>query len=289
MGIARMNKIYLLAHQAEKDQILRVLQQAGVVEISDITEADEETAHWAELVEPDQAREDLQEIESEIAKVKFSLDYLNRYYPEKKGMLDELLAEKEVLTPEELAAQEAEWAQKSAEVYASLKKVDEELLTLRNAETRLQNATQQLLPWQNLTLPLEELRETKAVWVQLGTIPAAATEAFQVQMQQIDVPSFYELVSRERDDAYLVVGCHQDDVETVQEILKEFSFNRHNLNQFTGTIAGNLAECEQKAAELEKRRAEVLSVIEAQLEHRQLSVLPRHSLCDGSKNWLWRN
>ena len=114
--------------------------------------------------------------------------------------------------------------------------------------------------------------------------PAAATEAFQVQMQQIDVPSFYELVSRERDDAYLVVGCHQDDVETVQEILKEFSFNRHNLNQFTGTIAGNLAECEQKAAELEKRRAEVLSVIEAQLSIAKLSsTSTTFSLCDGSK------
>ena len=191
MGIARMNKIYLLAHQAEKDQILRVLQQAGVVEISDITEADEETAHWAELVEPDQAREDLQEIESEIAKVKFSLDYLNRYYPE-KGMLDELLAEKEVLTPEELGAQEAMGAKKCRSLCVA-EKVDEELLTLRNAETRLQNATQQLLPWQNLTLPLEELRETKAVWVQLGTIPAAATEAFRYKCNKLMCPVFMSL------------------------------------------------------------------------------------------------
>ena len=269
MGIAKMNKIYLLAHQAEKDRILQVLQQAGVVEISDLTEENAETADWAELVEPDQAREQLQEIENQIAKVRFSLDYLNRYYPEKKGMLDDLLAEKEVVTTEELAAREAEWAQTSAEVYTALKKIDEELLALRNEETRLQNTRQQLLPWQNLPLPLEELRETKAVSVQLGTIPAAVVNEFQKQMQQLEAASFYEIIAQGRDDAYLVVGWHQDDAEAVQDVLKGFSFNRHNLNQFTGTVAENLAECERKATALAKKRAQLLSAIETQLEYRQ--------------------
>lgn len=269
MGIAKMNKIYLLAHQSEKDQILQVLQQAGVVEISEISVDDADTASWVELVEPDEARAELQEIENELAKVKFSLDYLNRYYPEKKGMFAELLAEKEVVTMEDLSTREAEWTQISGEVYGALKKVDEELLALRNEETRLQNTRQQLLPWQNLSLPLEELQETKTVWVQLGTIPASVVQEFQAQLQQLDVPSFHEIVSQERDDAYLVVGCHQDDAEAVQGILKEFGFNRHNLSQFTGTVQENLAECDRKAAELEKRRAQVLSTVEEQLAYRQ--------------------
>jgi vacuolar-type H+-ATPase subunit I/STV1 len=65
MAIAKMNKVYLIAHQAEKEQVLSILQQSGMVEISDLQTKDAGRELWAELVESDQDQDALQELEDD--------------------------------------------------------------------------------------------------------------------------------------------------------------------------------------------------------------------------------
>ena len=94
MGIARMNKVYILGHQSDKDRILSVLQQAGLLEINDLSQEDGENQEWAALVEKDRETEAVQKLDSLLSEVNFNLDFLNSYHPQKKGLLDDLFMEK---------------------------------------------------------------------------------------------------------------------------------------------------------------------------------------------------
>ena len=171
MGIAKMSKVTLLAHQTDKERILDLLQQSGVLEISDLTEQLAAEEPLADFLEQDQEQEAMQAVEKSMAEVRFNLDFLNRYHRVNKGLLDDLLAEKKALTVSEVEENVPTWAEISSKVYQTFKAIDEQLLALRNEETRLQNLRKQLQPWQKLTLPLEDLKDSKTVRLQLAAVP----------------------------------------------------------------------------------------------------------------------
>ncbi len=187
MGIAKMNKLYLVAHQAEKDKVLAILQQLGVLEVSDLQAKDVEGQAWAEMVEGDQEQEALQSLEARLADVRFSLDFLQRYYPAKKSLLAALNDSKMVVNSAELSGSAAEWDKVSSNVYVALRKTDEKLMLLRNEETRLQNLKIQLTPWVKLDVPLEEIKATPLVRTELGTLPAAELAHGAEQIVGVDI------------------------------------------------------------------------------------------------------
>jgi V/A-type H+-transporting ATPase subunit I len=269
MGIAKMNKVYLVAHQAEKDQVLAVLQQLGVVEVSDLQAKDVEDQAWAELVEGDQEQEALQSLEARLADVRFSLDFLKRYYPEKKSMMDALNASKMPFRSGELYGNATQWGKTAETVYSALKKIDEKLMSLRNEETRLQNLKLQLKPWEVFTVPLEEIKTTTAVRTELGTLPTVDVALAKEELLAV-APAFYlEEVNSNRGESFVVVAHHTEDAEDVQAILKQHNFNRHTFAQLSGTAAENLARIEESLINAEQERQAALESAGQQAEHRE--------------------
>lgn len=268
MGIAKMNKVFLVAHQAEKDQVLAVLQQLGVLEVSDLQAKDVESQAWAELVEGDQEQEALQSLEARLADVRFSLDFLNRYYPAKKSMLDALSGSKVAVPAGELNGNAAEWARISDQVYAALRKIDEKLMALRNEETRLQNLKLQLSPWEKLTVPLQEIKTTAFVRTELGTLPTAELAAAKEELSA-SVPGFYlEEVNSDRGESFIFIMHHTANAEDVQAVLKQRNFNRHTFPQLSGTVADNLKRIQDELTKADEERKAALASAQEQVQYR---------------------
>lgn len=269
MGIAKMSRVYLVAHQSEKEKVLDVLQQSGLVEISDLQAKDAEPTDWWELVEGEEALPELQELEARLGEVRFAQDFLARYYPEKKGMLEALSAEKLTVSAGELEEQAEKWAKTAREVYAALRKVDERLVALRSEETRLQNLKAQLAPWVKLAVPVEELKSTATVRVEVGVLPAGGLAKAREELLSAVPTCYLEEVDKNSNEAYVVVVCHHRDGELVQSILKQHNFNRQGFGDLSGTVAENLKLVDEGLARLEKERQEALELAAEQVKYRE--------------------
>ena len=269
MGIAKMNKVYLVAHQAEKDNVLAVLQQLGVMEVNDLQAKDLEDQAWAELVEGDQDQEGLNVLEERLADLRFSLEFLKRYYPAKKSMMDALNDIKTTVSAGELTNTAVKWAAVSEEVYVALRKVDEKLISLRNDETRLQNLKLQLAPWAKLDVPLEEIGATKSVHIDLGILPTADVGPVKEELAAAVTAFNLEEVASDRGETNVLVAYHIDDADEVTTLLKNRNFTKHTFPQLSGTPAENLERIEQELAHAAQERETALAAAGEQVKNRE--------------------
>jgi V/A-type H+-transporting ATPase subunit I len=270
MAIAKMHKVYLVGHQAEKERVLGLLQQAGMMEISDIREEDADCEAWAPLVESDQALEAVQELDTRLGEVRFALDFLNRYYPAKKSMLEALGGDRKRFTEAEIRSAAVGWAQLASQVYTDLRRIDEKLMMLRNEETRLQNLKALLVPWAGLNVPLEEIRASSAVRMELGTIPAAELPACRDGLSAAAAGAFVlEEVRSGRQESFIFLAYPAGSAEEVQTVLKERNFTRQAFPGLTGTPSDNLTLAEKGLAALETQRSEARTQAGRQVEHRE--------------------
>jgi V/A-type H+-transporting ATPase subunit I len=259
MAVAKMKKLYLVAHQSEKDKVLSILQQSGVVEIGNVQAMDEVAGEdWTELVVRDHAQEELHEKEAALREVNFALDFLNRHYPAKKNFFDAFGGNRVPMSAGDFAAGQEKWAAVARDSCNALRKVDEKLMSLRNEETRLQNLTAQLSPWVALDVPLEEVRVSEFVYVELGTLPVADFEPCRRQLAGVAEEAILAQINTDRKDTYILLAYPAWKAEAVQDILKKFNFSRHQLSSLKGTPADNLARIREELAAIAKERQKVL-------------------------------
>ncbi|MDW7652070.1 MAG: V-type ATP synthase subunit I [Bacillota bacterium] len=270
MAIAKMEKLYLIAHQCEKDKVLEIVQQCGAIEIRDIQAEDTiDEDDWSELVVRDSAQEELHALEAVLTDVRFAIDFLNRYYPAKKSMLDALGGNRTPMTADEFAAGKDQWAEVAREVSDALRKVDERLMSLRNEETRLLNLKAQLVPWSNVDVPLNEVRSSEFVNIELGTMLATEVDACRKQLDADVDETYLSVINSDRKDAYLFVAYPAWKAEEVQAILKKFSFSRYPTPSLQGTPAENLARIEDELSSIDSQRQSEVDAVQVYLEHRQ--------------------
>lgn len=270
MAIAKMKKLYLIAHQDEKNQVLGTLQHLGVMEVSDLQTKDADRETWADLVESDQETDALQEFEARIGEVRFSLDFLKRHYPAKKSMADAFGGTKETFSAEKFSANAADWDKITAVVYAELRKADEKLLSLRNEETRLYNLKTQLTDWDKLDAPLEEIKATAAVRIEIGTLPEAGLDPCRNQLASVVPESYLYEVNTFRGETFIFLAFPADHGDEVQSLLKQHNFNRQSFPALEGTPADNLARIETDLAALKQQRQATLADAQKQAEYREI-------------------
>lgn len=258
MAVAKMKKVYLIGHQTEKDATLSLLQRMAVMEVSDLQGKTLPDAALAGLLEHDGAQESLQELEARLLEVRFTLDFLNRHYPQKKGLLSSLEDNRIPLELQNFTSQAVVWRQKAHEVYAELRRADEKLMALRNEETRLQNLRLLLQPWEKLDVPLQEIRHTPQVCLELGVLPAAELTAFRTALTAAAAEAFLAEVHTDRDESFILTACAASSMEALREALKQFTFNRQGFASLQGTAGENLLRIGDELAQAATGRRAVL-------------------------------
>ena len=102
MPIVDMQKIFLFAHQQEKDTVINILQELGTVELVDL----KESSAWGEmesLLLPEGAAEEVARLESRLGEIRYCIDFFQRYFPMRKSFMEQFTGAKLNLTPDEYA------------------------------------------------------------------------------------------------------------------------------------------------------------------------------------------
>ena len=262
MSIVKMKRLRLFGMRSDREALFRELQHLGCVEI-DEPQVDGEDALWASLSRPDDRA--LNQAREESALMLSSLEILKEYAPEKGGLAG-LLKARPVVSEQELFDDAAYAA--ALETARGLVSVGQKITSLYAEESKLRSQKLTLVPWLDLDLPLETA-STREVRIQLGTIPVKTPmEEVLAALSTATELCQLTLVSEDTAAHYVLLICHQQAAESVDNVLKEYGFSPANLRGWTGTARENDRRLEEQIAGLDRELEEAKAEIAAQKDRR---------------------
>ena len=248
MAIVKMKRLRLAAMTGDREELLRLLQSMGCVEISE-PPAQGEDPQMAALTRPDGSR--LAAARDRQERAGHALEVLKHYAPVKGGLLQPRPTLKEGELLDEGAAQNA--LAEAEQINAA----DRRIHAIQAQLSKLASQRAALIPWQELDIPLD-VQPTGQVMVQLGTLPAGVL----LEQAQGAVRAEGELgeltqASADREQRYLLLVCHSSQADGTLQALKELGWSRANLRDFTGTAKENLERLAQEEQALNRERTEL--------------------------------
>lgn len=251
MAIVNMNKISLIGLESDKDRIIESLMRMGVVEINNIEQKISEQ-EWSGLVERDGEEAENVRIESDVALIKSSIEYLSKYNTRKKGLFEP----KRKLS----RTQYDEIIHKQEEIWDKVKRIGEyveQLSALRSEENRLRNLIESLEPWKALSVPVE-VDSTKNTILAMGVVPALVdTDKLKEELYEQVVESYLNIVNQDNDQSYLFLICFSAQEEEAMRVLKQYGFSKVAFKELKGTISENIVKAENQIREIEKERKRI--------------------------------
>lgn len=218
MAIVKMNKFTLLAFESKKDILLEKLQGFSEVEFINLQNEDylEDHEELKELMK-DSVDSKYARSEEDLSKVRFTLEFLKKYVPQKSG-LKAMREGKRALTLEELKAE----VEKSAweELYEKVKEKDVHLANLDNEKTKLEGEIYSLKPLEGLDVSFEELNSMNTPYF-LGSV----AKQYEDELVSGLSKGYIEIISRDNQDVYFLALANKEDKEEIEEVLRGFGFS----------------------------------------------------------------
>lgn len=266
MAVLQMQKIHICATKKNRKKILELLQRKGVVQIHSFRDEDE----MFRRTDTSSFRADY---ERYAVSAEQALEILNKYSPEKKGMLSSLNGKKQITEEEydEITRKQEDIIHKASKIIKLQKLITE---SQANAQ-KIIAQKESLVPWLLLDVPIS-MRGTRKTSVFIGTLPGRLNEEeitlkLSEQLGENDVPFETEVISADDTQTCIFVICNRDFSEITEEALRSIGFSRPSLSskvtpeEQTNLLEKDLEE-EQKKAEEYKAKIVALSEIRSKLE-----------------------
>ena len=243
MAVVPMKKVLILGLKKERKHILEFLQRQEVLEITD------EVAEDDLLKKMDVSASQAVFLRN-AGQAEQALLVLDKYVPEKKGMLDSF-AGRTLLTLEEyenLACRHGEIMKTASKILALSKTLGD----CRGAIPKLHQELDALSPWQSLDLPLD-FAGTKETAAFIGSLPKTYTSdsLAQALSERTDAELCLSLVSSSKIQTCIFILCKKQDVPSVEKALKELNFQKPILSSQVPALRKE--EIEQELSTLEER------------------------------------
>lgn len=253
MSLARMQKIRLVGHEAERDGVLTTLQELGVLHISDLTNKKEHS-----LIGFRPTSLDCNDLESQLADLRYVLDFMARYDKEKKGFIEGFFNLKERMHPDEIARIARAYDYRP--ICQQARQLDQESIALRSERAQLQTHRTELLPWRELPIPVEELRATATTELALGRVPTEKLAEF-TQVIQRSESAIVQMAGADEEFTYIWAFVLRGSEEAFIKILTEHGGERLNVPNLPPDARGLpkeiLAQIESRIREIDVRQHQI--------------------------------
>lgn len=244
MAIVRMKHLRLIALIKDRENLLSDLAKLGAVEVK--APKDDEWSERFAVSEADTAR-----LKSERAEIESAVSTLSKYVKLKRGMFAE---RKRVSDAEFFDNSRLEEALLRAREINSLAR---EIQSSHSNEARIANKKEALLPWKTLDIPMESKSSSKH-FLYFGTIPAK----FNLEDAQKAVEdAFFEHISSDKEQHYVVIIAHIADEEKVIDSLRPFGFSKTQFKEQRGSVRENIAAIDREISTLKDAREKLAEKI----------------------------
>lgn len=266
MPIAKMAKIFILAHRAERGTVIDLLHRQGTVQLVSVADGLTRGELPGGLLS-EKADQAVSDLEVRLGEVRYCLDFLQRHFPLRKNLVEQFTGARLKLTPE-CFSNYAAGEDQIKTIYTACRDLETKLARLRNEETRCLNLTAELEPWGDLALPLEEIRPSDRIRMKLGTIPAAALDQLRQDLPDAVPESVLLTVSTGKEQSHLFLLSLAADEARVEEQLRAAAFNHFDCGDLEGTVAYNLEELALRLEKIAQEKDAALEEVETILEQR---------------------
>ncbi|HOA97362.1 MAG TPA: V-type ATP synthase subunit I [Acetivibrio saccincola] len=245
MAIVNMNKLSLIGLKSDKEKILETFMKMGVVEVTDLKE-EMSSEEWGKLVSNEDNAREISELNSKLDKISASIEYLSKFDKRKKG----LFSSKRKVSIDDyntvVKNQDKLW-----KVIDDISEYDKKLSNLKSEINKNTNLILNLKPWEKLDILLD-MAGTKETTVLTGVVPEIVNTDRLGEELSNEVPeSYFEVVSKDREQSYLLVIYLNSKAEDVMRVLKQYGFSKSSLEKFSGTSNENIKSLSKSIKDLE--------------------------------------
>ena len=252
MAVVEMQKISLAALKTKRKAILEKLQMLGIMQM-EVDSIDDEELMKMDTAESRATWDKHAELCDQAAAI------LDKYAPEKKGMLDSLKG-KELLTMENAQAV-IERRHPCNKIARKILRYEKEISDCNANIAKDENLIESLVPWMALDVPLS-FEGTKKTAAFIGTLPGVLTEEQILtglrekapELAAVDVKVLYTA----SDSVNVFILCLKEEAETVETALRGLGFSRPP--QLTLGKPEKVAEEARK--DIEEQKSKIAGVIE---------------------------
>lgn len=225
-----MKHLRLIALRADREELLKRLQDLGCVEI-DEPQGTEDDPAWGSLTRPsDEALGEARQRQDRVAE---ALETLDRYAPGKGGGFS---PRPEISRARFLDRAAYDRALRDADALCAARR---EIAALESEYGKLQAQRAALAPWLTLEAPLETA-STPSVTARFGTLPAGEDpEALLAALGPAAELCSLTPAGRDRNFLYIFFLCHRSVAEEAEALLQARGFSRTAFRGLTGTAAEN--------------------------------------------------
>ncbi|MFT4445474.1 V-type ATP synthase subunit I [Parvimonas sp. G1967] len=241
MAIVKMKKFTLFAFEAERKRLLEELQRFGYVNFSKSDAVDQ----FDYLKEVDINTVDNNYIE-DSTRVKWMIDYLGRFVEKEKG-LSALKKGPIVYTFSELE-QEANSYDYIPD-FNNLNDISKKMESNNQKLTAIDNSIKELLPWNSIKEPIEDLNSFKKLKFIMGYIPTRNIEKFKSSTVDLKY-TYFEEVDIVGKNSYCIIFTNETENEVVFENLRVNGFSEVNL-EIKGEVSKEIKKLEEEKKILE--------------------------------------
>jgi len=219
MAMLQMQRFFIYALKKDRKQIMELLQRRGVVEIKDATAKDEVFYK----MDVSYARSSF---EKNISSAKEAVDIINRFIPEKKGLLSSFNGRK-IVSADDYASFKEKYEQTvhtANHIIANSKKIAE----LKAEILKLEAQAETLIPWSDLDIPMG-FSGTKYTKSFIGTLPKAWS-LDELNTALTDYTPFHlDIISSSKDQTCIFVLCTKDIADGLYEKLRSLDFSHSGI------------------------------------------------------------
>ncbi len=248
MSIVKMRKMSLVAHNSERNKLLRIFIKNGCMEFVRSKKAEENDLQ--------EYSDRIARIESKQYKIAFALSFLkdtvktiNLSQDSKKDKLNfDLKKENRLVSYEEYMEAAKDEMELLAKI-SDMEKINARLTDIKSESARINSFVEQIRIYKDIAIPFGIIKDTQKTFSLLGTIPTDKKEELISKLPQA---AEIETATSDKVTAVLLIA-HNEYKEEITSLLSSCEFVRASF-EFTCSAAEQIERLEQKLRELEKER-----------------------------------
>jgi V/A-type H+-transporting ATPase subunit I len=262
MAIQQMERLYILGYEENKSEILENLQKRGIVEITDLKYTLEKSKKFSNYVKPaDEVA--TTDYDQKLTTLQYGIDALVPYQPHPsfvvsliKSLIEGIFGAKLVVTRkkfEEVGKSLDKWL----ELCNKLRTFEVELSRLRSEGSKIIAIKEQLKPWENLKIKLEEVGESKNAISCLCILLSLKFDSFLQELQKIPT-TWLKAINTTGGNHYLFVIVSKSYRQGLEELFRKYEIHIQIFPEdLKGTPKNILKELDSELKKLNSESAKI--------------------------------
>lgn len=218
MAIVKMQKLNIFGLNSDKEKILSHLQKLGAIEINDI-----HPDLIKKILGEDSYFEGKEDLDFDIAEIKFAIDFLTKYYTGKKpGLLESFIGDQEAVTKNEFEnAKKLDYPS----IINEVTELDKTITSCDSKIEKIKTELKELENWKNIDFRIEDITNLENYSFMVGTISKNEWTSFSKKINSLT--AHYETYDKVEDKDKLVTIIYKNDEKTekdISKIMSEYNF-----------------------------------------------------------------